>query len=170
MSNLPKRKKLRLNYYDYSKAGYYFVTICKDNRKSILSKIPVGAGLCSARKTELTPIGEIVQNEIKELEKRYNAKIEPYIIMPNHVHMMLKLTDKEIRAEQSPAPTLGDIICTFKSLTTKAVNKKLDCLGQKLWQRNYYEHIIRSEQDYLKAYQYITYNCLKHDTNGKERF
>ena len=82
-----------------------------------------------------------------------------YVIMPDHIHLLLKINPK--CAEQSPAPTVSDIICTFKSLTTKNANKNDNCIGRKIWQRSYYDHIIRNENDYINATKYILGNPSK---------
>ena len=149
------RKNPRLKDYDYSQNGCYFVTICTENRQEILSEVRRGGVL-------LRPIGKIVKNEISELMKRYDVEINPYVIMPDHIHMILKINHDVRRAEQSPAPTIGDIICTFKSLTTKISNKCDNCSGRKIWQRYYYDHIIRDEEDYITRCNYIENNPLKY--------
>lgn len=159
MDELPKRKQIRLKDYDYSQNGYYFITICTKDRQQILSDVRRGGVL-------LRPMGEIVENEMKQLTQRFKIEIEPYVIMPDHIHMIIKInhgTQHIIqRAEQSPAPTtVGDIICALKSLTTKIANKNDNCFGRKIWQRNYYEHIIRDENDYVAKAEYIFNNPLK---------
>ena len=164
--NLPQRKSIRLKNYDYTQNGYYFITICTQNHRRILSEVCRGGVL-------LRPQGIIIKNELEALEKRYNIEISPYVIMPNHIHMIIKINRVEQweinirgkRAEQSPAPTavtpsIPDIVCAFKSLTTKEINKNDGCLGRKLWQRNYYEHIIRNERDYLQTAEYIQNNPI----------
>lgn len=150
----PKRKNIRLKEYDYSQNGYYFITICTHNRQQILSELRRGGVL-------LRPIGKIAENEINELTKRYKITINNYVIMPDHIHMIIEINHDNQRAEQSPAPTIGDIICAFKSITTKIANKKDACFGRQIWQRNYYEHIIRDEKDYINAMEYILNNPLK---------
>lgn len=153
MNDLPKRKPLRMKNYDYSQNGCYFVTICTHNREKILSNVCRGGVL-------LRPLGKIIQTEICELSKRYGVEIAPYVIMPDHIHMLIRICNAQERAEQSPAPTIGDMICAFKSLTTKTANKKDNCAGRKIWQRGYYEHIIRNETDYLQTAEYIETNPL----------
>lgn len=152
MDNLPKRKQIRLKDYDYSQNGYYFITICTHNKQNTLSDICRGGVL-------LRPFGEIAEKTMHDLKDRYRVQIPSYVIMPNHIHMILIID----RAEQSPAPTVSDIICAYKSLTTKAANKYNNTHGQKLWQRSYYEHIIRNENDYLEILKYITQNPQKRE-------
>ena len=89
-----ERKKLRLKDYDYSQNGCYFVTICTHNKEKVLSDVRRGGAL-------LHPLGRIVKNEISALAQRYDIKINPYVIMPNHVHMIISVDRTEERAEQS---------------------------------------------------------------------
>lgn len=90
---LPQRKSIRLKEYDYSLVGYYFITICTQDRECILSRINVGAGLVPAR-TELTDIGKIVKNIYLELENTFcNVKLHEYVIMPNHMHGIIEICD-----------------------------------------------------------------------------
>ena len=149
---LPQRKHPRLNHYDYSTPGAYFVTICTQNRRCLLSHI-VGRGLGPAENRD-TVYGEIAKQQLLLLEKRYpNLKIDQYVIMPNHIHAILLL---EEAAGASPRPTLMDIICTYKSLTTKACKqaKSID----KLFQTSFYEHVIRGQADYDEIAEYIVNN------------
>ena len=154
MNELPKRKQIRLKHYDYSQSGTYFITICTYNRQQILSEVRRGGVL-------LRPLGKIIETEIQELSKRYGIEIHPYVIMPDHVHLMFRINRDVQRAEQSPAPTVCDMICAFKSLTTKNANKNENCFGRKIWQRGYFEHIIRDENDYMEKVEYILHNPLK---------
>ena len=156
----PKRKTIRLKEYDYSQNGYYFITLCTYERKRILSDISRRGGVL------LRPCGRIAEEEIIALTERYGIEIDQYVIMPDHIHLILRIKNPEIRAEQSPAPTVlkqdkpsvKDMMCAFKSLTTKRVNKHDNCQGRKLWQRSYFEHIIRNEDDYLETKNYIIEN------------
>ncbi len=151
MNNLPVRKPNRLKGYDYSQNGVYFITICTKNRCEILSDICRGGAL-------LRPIGKIIEIEIENLSERFDINIDKYVIMPNHIHMIITIQ----RAEQSPAPTtIVDIICAFKSITTKLANKSEHISGRQIWQRSYHDHIIRNEQDYLSIWQYIDTNPIK---------
>lgn len=109
-------------------------------------------------------IGKIIDEEIKNLECRYsNIKIDNYIIMPNHVHLII--TINQIRQEQSPCPTLFDIICTLKSITTKRANKTDNLSGRKIWQPRFHDHIIRCQDDYEKIWNYVEHNIAKWKTD-----
>ncbi|MBQ7226797.1 MAG: hypothetical protein IJX05_00170, partial [Clostridia bacterium] len=87
--DLPKRKPTRLKNFDYSTTGAYFITICTHNRIELLSKIIVGQGLAPAE-NKLTRLGEIAEEQLLQLEKRYPfIRIENYVIMPNHIHIIM---------------------------------------------------------------------------------
>ena len=150
-----KRKSLRLKGYDYSSAGYYFITICTHQRQSLLCNVVVGQGLCSC---QMSDAGKICETELIELEKRYNnIRIDKSIFMPNHMHTIIAID----RQEQSPCPTqptILDIICVFKSITTKRYNKMLGISGRTLWQPRFHDHIIRNEEEYKRIWQYIDNN------------
>ena len=148
----PKRKHPRLEHYDYSAAGAYFVTICTHNRRCLLSHI-VGQGLTPAE-IQYTAYGTIAMEQLLLLEKRYpTLKISQYVIMPNHIHAILLL---EETAGASPRPTIADIICAYKSLTTRTC-KKVQPID-KLFQTSFYEHVIRGQADYDEIAEYILNN------------
>ena len=104
----------------------------------------------------LRPIGKIVENELRDLANRYDILIDKYVIMPNHVHMIIFIQ----RAEQSPTPTISDILCAFKSITTKKANQQDHVSGRQIWQRSFHDHIIRNESAYQKIWQYIDCNPM----------
>jgi len=144
----------RLKDWDYSHNGAYFVTVCVDKRRPILSTI-VGRGLAPAI-AELNLWGKTVEAELLNIENRFpNIKIDKYVIMPNHVHAILIL-ESEV-AGASPRPTVSDAICAWKSLSTRGCRQK-GFTGQKLWQTSFYDHITRDENDYLTRWNYIDTN------------
>ena len=150
------RKSSRLKEYDYSKEGIYYITICTQNRECILSEITnVGAHDCAQIK--LTQIGKIVEEELlKTDEINVNIKIHEYIIMPNHVHMIINIDPNEYRAQScAPTKTIGNVIRGIKSTISAKV-------GYSIWQRNYYEHVIRNEKDGLyQLLEYLKNNQIK---------
>ena len=150
MINLPKRKPTRLKDYDYSQNGAYFVTICTKGRKHLLSKI-VGEGFHALPQNILTPIGIEIEKSIHYINNNYiNVTIDKYVIMPNHIHLIVILDNSGGHGN----PPLQNIIGQLKSYTT---NK----LGDTLWQRSYHDHIIRSEKDYREIWEYIDTNVLR---------
>ena len=155
---LPNRKPNRLKQYDYTGNGAYFITICTQNRTEILSEIIVGRGLAPAE-CKLSEYGKIAEQELLNLEKRYaGVKIDKYVIMPNHIHAIISINN-DLTAGARPRPTLSDIICTFKSITTRLCNKRHK--GNKIFQTSFYDHIIRGEEDFKEIWEYIDGNPQK---------
>ncbi len=148
---LPKRKPTRLKDYNYNNEGAYFITICTHNRENILSNI-VGEGLCALPTINLTPIGEIINQSINYINHNYDyAFVDKYVVMPNHIHMIIKI---QTGGHGDPPLQVYDIIGRFKSFTQNKYNGVL-------WQRSFYDHIIRDEEDYIRIYEYIETNPLK---------
>ena len=158
-SELPKRRHTRLKKYDYSSAGAYFVTICTKNRKCVFSHIAEREqGYAEAAETEHTAYGRIAENQLLLLKKRYPfLSIDKYVIMPDHIHAIIVLSDETAGA--SPRPTIADIICAYKSLTTRECKNS----GFKgiLFQDSFYEHIIRGCEDYEETVKYIHENPIR---------
>ena len=163
MEDKAKRKHPRMQGYDYSQAGYYYVTICTQDKLPILSKIRVGRGLAPAADTsvvELSGKGRIIEEQLLALQERYVfARIDKYVIMPTHIHVIVELL--EDAAGASPRPTLSDIICAFKSLSTRLCNLLDNLKSRKIWQASFYEEVIRSESAYLQIWKYIDDNPSK---------
>ena len=159
------RHSIRIKGCDYSSNGLYFLTICVQDRRQLLGNIKEDI-------MEINDTGEIVRQEWLSIEQRFPVVLHEYTIMPNHFHAIIELVgaglcsaricdikEMDKRAEQSPAPTLGDIVCAFKSLSTKRYNRyNNNKYGCHLWQRNYYEHIIRNFNDYDRIACYIRHN------------
>lgn len=138
--------------FDYSSAGAYFITICTHNRKCLFSHI-VGRGLAPAE-IRYTAYGQIAKEQLFLLEKRYPfLRIDQYVIMPNHIHVILMLGEA---AGASPRPTVPDIVCAYKSLTTRECKKAIPV--DKVFQDSFYEHIIRGKEDYIGIAEYIINN------------
>ncbi len=148
--DLPKRKPVRLKGYDYSAPGAYFVTVCTKERKCILGEI-VGEGLRPLPENTLTPLGKETESSIQFINKNYTGvKIDRYVIMPNHIHLIVILEE----TGGGSAPPLQNVIGRLKSYTTNRY-------GETLWQRSFHDHIIRDEKDYMKIAEYIDTNPLK---------
>lgn len=156
------RRSIRLKGYDYSRAGSYFVTICTQNRECLFGEIKDGA-------MSLNNAGQIVAEEwMKSADIRNGIELDEFVVMPNHLHGIIVICKGTARraptAEQFGAPVAGSlptIIRSFKSAIAKRVNKMRQTPGAKLWQRNYYEHIIRNENELHGIRQYIVNNPSK---------
>jgi REP element-mobilizing transposase RayT len=173
--DLPQRKSIRLQGFEYAQAGAYFVTICTQGKRCLLSSI-VG------KSVELTLAGEIVRAVWNSLPERFpRLVLDEFVIMPNHLHGVLGLVgaglappavnpgkDPANMAKAAPPGaattarnySLPDVMGAFKSISTIQVNKRLQRKGIPLWQRSYYEHIIRKGEDLRKIQQYILENPL----------
>lgn len=157
--SLPDRKKNRLENYDYSSGGAYFITICVKNRKKILSDI-VGAGVPDCPKIQLLYHGVIADKYIKQLDGFYkNISISKYVIMPDHIHLIVTVNNGQ---SGTPAPTrdinknseISKFVSTFKRFCNKEY-------GENIWQRSFYDHIIRNQKDYNEIWEYIEHNPEK---------
>ena len=147
-TNHRNRKPTRLRGFDYAQRRAYFVTVCTQNRCEILADICRGGAL-------LLPIGEIVEREIKAISEKFGIHVDRYVIMPNHIHLILDL------GVQTKEVSLCDIVCALKSRTTKLANELDHQPGRRIWQRSFHDHIIRDEKDYLKIWQYIDENPMR---------
>lgn len=159
---LPKRKPIRLAGYDYSSVGSYHVTICTKDKKRLFWN-NVGATF-SRPKPEyvLSAYGRIVDEEIRKISTIYKSvEIDKYVVMPNHVHMIISIISDELGRPQV-APTVSRIVQQFKGSVSKQI-------GFSVWQKGYIDHIIRCQADYDETWQYIDENPLKWFLNKDER-
>jgi len=152
MCELPKRKNIRLKDFDYSKNGYYFVTICTKDRKNLFWE-SVGADII---RPHLSEYGKIVNTAINAIALHYpNMKIDEYVIMPDHIHMILIIyNDGNGRMVSAPTKPLSTVIGQMKRWVSKEI-------GFSVWQKSYYEHIIRDDADYMIKAEYIKNNIKK---------
>ena len=156
--DFPKRKLPRLPGYDYSTPGAYFVTICTHNKQKILSRI-VGA-IHESPTVQLTANGQIIDYYINNLESRFGIVVDNYVIMPNHIHLILSLDDRAIR--ESPLrkrSMISNAIGYLKMNASRDMHK--NGYTEKIWQRSFYDHIIRNDEDYKNIWQYIYGNPSK---------
>ena len=163
-NELPKRKLTRLKGYDYSTPGAYFITICVKDKKQLLSKIIVGTGVLDCPQNILTSYGEIAKKHIVNMSDFYeNIKIDKFVIMPNHIHLLIQIleTDKSNGPSGTPVPT-NSLIAQFISTFKRFCNKEY---GTNIWQSRSNDHIIRGEKDYQKIWEYIDTNPLKWESD-----
>ena len=158
MTEYVRRKTNRLNNYNYSSSGMYFVTICvKDKQKILWNNNDFDCvGANCVRQSEdmfLSEYGIVVKNEIEKINNIYDnlIKIEKYVVMPNHIHMIIFIN---AYGRTQFAPTISRVIKQFKGSITKQ-------LGKSVFQRSFHDHIIRNEADYLKIWNYIDTNPAK---------
>ncbi len=168
---LPKRKHNRLPTYNYSACGTYFITICTFGREEMLWAQDVGAAISrppasnqehavfheTPSAVPLSAIGQIVDCAVCEIPQHYhNVRLDHYAVMPNHIHLLLSIipTDGRLLA----APTISQIVGQFK----RHVSKKA---GRGIWQKSFHDHIVRSERDYQKIWEYIEHNPWHWETD-----
>ena len=190
MGNIYYRRSVRLKHYDYAKAGYYFITICTQNREHLFGEILDGVMV-------LNVAGKMLGHWHNELENKFkDIKNHEMIIMPNHIHFIIEIVDTvgadlcvrpnvdankiinmQIKGRHTGLPLrvqsninvhVGDIIQWFKTMTTNAYikmvkNNILPPFNKRIWQRNYYEHVIRDDMDYNRIATYIINNPVTWD-------
>ena len=152
--NLPKRKPTRLKEYDYSQNGAYFITICTHNKRHLFGDI-------INSQMHLNDLGKIAEKQILNIESHYmNVQIDKYIVMPNHIHMIITILETE---RINPFPTIKydipNIVGKFKSGVSRIVgNAFMYSVKRPIWQSSFHDHIIRGEKDYQKIWEYIDTN------------
>ncbi len=183
------RYTIRLPGYDYSQSGGYFVTLLTWHREQTLGEIV-------SSEVQLSKMGQIARSEWLRLESRFpNVKLDEWIIMPNHIHAILmllpadavraRLNPKDHGLESSASPlqrvplpaqpkgtvphSLGAILGAYKASVSNKAHHILDNPGITIWQRNYYEHVIRDEAELQKIRQYIHNNPLKWELDEENR-
>ena len=146
------RKRNRIENYDYSQPNVYLLTICTENHANLF-------GVVESRPetpvTILSPLGELVQQAILDIEVYYNnASIETYSILPNHIHILLRLD----ATDEPNAPSVSRIVKNMKEHVTRVC-------GKSIWQKGFHDHVIRSESDHQNAWNYVTFNPAKWETD-----
>ena len=149
------RKPNRLGYYDYGQEGSYFVTLCTHHRACLFQmEADVGNGLCAVP-------NQIIHRWMRETENRFpNIIIDKYIIMPDHLHLLITIKERHAGC------SLPDVMRFLKTMTTNAYIHAVKegtapPFHKKLWQKSYYDHVIRNQQDYDETWQYIENNPAK---------
>jgi putative transposase len=176
MTDNKNRKSIRIQGYDYSQNGAYFVTICTHNKQCLFGQVESG-------KMVLNKLGLLVEGVWRDISKHYKSVlIDEFVIMPNHVHGIIWLQDSweqlgamnhaptavtndaNVGAQfiapnpRKTQPTLGEVVRAFKARASQA-SKTIRAVDSKiLWQRNYYEHVVRNEPDLQAIREYINNN------------
>lgn len=155
------RRHPRLSGYDYSRNGAYFVTVCTAGRMQTLSRICRGDP-CGRPRIDLLPLGKLAETAFSRVADLYGVTFDGYVIMPNHVHFVLVLP--EARATARVAPTVGRVVGAYKSIVANEWRKMWERQGKRagtVWQRGYYEHVVRCEADFLDILRYMEENPAK---------
>lgn len=154
-ADIHHRKSIRLKGYDYAQSGLYFITLCIENRTCLLGEI---------KQLDAKPLhmvvnsyGEIVKNTWLDLPNHVsNIALHEFIVMPNHIHGII-----EIDHATGKLQPLSEIVRQLKTFSARRINRLRNTPAHIIWQRNYYEHIIRDEPAYLKIAEYIQTNPLQ---------
>ena len=173
---MPQRESNRIEDYDYSQNGAYFITICTQDRRKILSKI-VGTPLpgCPQKEcpennghpgtgvpmTVLLWHGEIADKYIRKMDAFYDhLSVDKFVIMPDHIHLLIAIHEQDGHPGRG-VPTRTSVIARFVGTFKRFCNKEY---GKNIWQGRYYDHVIRNQQDYNEVWEYIENNPLKWST------
>ncbi len=158
-SGFPTRKRNRLKDYDYSSVGAYFITICTKDKKALFwnENQPDFVGediILPSDSVQLSPYGKIAEEAIKAIPEHYpHIELLQYVVMPNHIHMILFITYDDGRMISSPTSVL-----TAVGQMKRYVSKKI---GEAIWQRSFHDHIIRDKSDYEKISKYMYENPIR---------
>jgi putative transposase len=143
------RRALRLRHFDYASAGAYFVTVCTHDRRCLFGEV-------SDDQVALNTWGLIVARQVLSLPRRFGrAAIDAFVVMPNHVHVVVWLDG---RARQASPLRLGDVVGGLKSGSAREINRLYPHPIGRVWQRGYYDHVIRDEADLERVREYIASN------------
>lgn len=156
--DLPRRKSIRLTDYDYSASGVYFITVCSRDRQPLFwdNAISVTVGAATSRPPNAVPVpyaltayGKTVEQAIINIPEHYTGvSVDKYVIMPDHIHLLLRI---ENGGQLIAAPTVNTVVGQMKRWASKQA-------GISLWQKSYYEHVIRNDTDFKETYTYIEGN------------
>ena len=156
------RRSIRLKGYDYSRTGSYFVTIVSAGREPLFGHISGDDLVPSAAGLEVIAAWQALGDRFPTIA------LDSFVLMPNHVHLVVTIDREDRGAETAPLrngapdrPTLGQIVAFLKYESTKRINAKAGTVGARVWQRNYYERVIRNEAELALARQYIATNPLR---------
>ena len=166
--NIHHCRSVRLSGYDYSQDGWYFITICTQGQKCMFGKFANG-------QIQLCEYGYIVDKCWKWLAQQYDyVHLDQYVVMPNHLHGIINICrggSRTARTQIAPAGNaqkckpLSRLIGAFKTISTKRINNVRKTPASKLWQRNYYEHILRNKEELNRIRQYIADNPANWQTD-----
>jgi len=170
-NNLPRRKIIRLKGYNYSQPGAYFITVCTKDRMHLYGEV-------DGEEMLVNRIGQIVEGCWNELPDHYpNVQLDEFAVMPNHVHGIIILLDHTVGAtSRRPEigagrlrPYLGNVVAYFKYQSTKRINEFHNTPGATVWQRGYFDHIIRDERSLTRIREYIASNPQRWSLDAENR-
>jgi REP element-mobilizing transposase RayT len=153
-------ESIRLPEYDYSQPGYYYITICTKNREYLFGNI-------IDDKMMLSAFGHLIKHHWRNIPNPHkNIRLDAFVVMPNHIHGIIVIEKSISQRVKRRQMTLFKIIGKFKMNTAKKINQLRNTPSLSVWQRNYYEHIIRNKNELNRIRQYIKDNPINW---GKDR-
>jgi REP element-mobilizing transposase RayT len=158
------RHSIRLRGWDYARPAAYFVTLCLEGNEHLFGKVVECA-------MQLSAYGRMVAACWNDLPRHYpHVRLDAFVVMPNHVHGIIEILN--VGAGLKPAPTdvkkhhaLSEIVRAFKTFSARRINRLRETAGKPLWQRNYYEHIVRNARELATIRDYIATNPVRWDTD-----
>jgi len=169
--NIHHRRSLRLPEFDYSEARAYFVTLVTQGRENVFGEIVAGM-------MKLNLLGECAAAVWKRLPGYFSVHLDAWVVMPNHLHAILVLQETDHKSDRkvehgamkgTQPGSLNSIIQNFKSVSTRRINVLRNSPGRPVWQRDYYEHIIRNEDNWARITDYIELNPILWETDEENR-
>lgn len=147
-----RRRSIRLQHHDYSQSGAYYVTLCAEDRTCLFGEVAGG-------EVRLGPAGRIVAETWQWLGSHYpGVDVDAWIVMPNHLHGILWIDAGRRDSQGAPSKGLGQLIGAFKTVSTQQINVDRGTPAARVWQRNYFEHVIRTEASLVHIRRYIAEN------------
>jgi putative transposase len=155
-----RHKSIRIQGYDYSQPGTYFITICTSQKKMLFGEVTQGI-------IHLSKLGEIARQELGQLPLKFSRiHLDAFVVMPNHIHVLITISASAVaiqatNAEAFSHPVQGSIptvVRAYKAAVTRQAAMRRDNPISEVWQRNYYEHVVRTEKEKEQIYAYIVSN------------
>lgn len=155
MKEYPARRKIRIDGYDYASTGAYFITVCTANREKLFWN-DVGADTIRPIQVSLSALGNFTEQAILQISEHYrNISVDNYCIMPDHVHLLLRV-----------GSTTGGAVVEISTVIGSLKRWVSRQAGKSIWQKSYFDHVIRGQRDYNETWQYIEENPLKYLSTG----
>jgi REP element-mobilizing transposase RayT len=166
-----RRKRIRLPYFDYRRTGLYFVTICTHNRRRTFGMVHDG-------KVDLSPLGKLTESCWRDIPKHsHHVELNLHVVMPNHVHALIAIDSNSDPSESKRKPgelranSLGAVVGPFKAAVTRAARAKGIVGRDPVWQRGFWEHIVRGQEALTRIQRYIVENPARwlYDSENRDR-
>ena len=172
-----RRKRIRLRYYDYRRTGLYFVTICTHERRSTMGRVRDG-------KVYLSPLGKLTESCWRSIPRHSpHIELDLYVVMPNHIHALIAVdsntdpSESKRKTGELRAGSLGAIVGPCKAAVTRAARAEGIVDSDPVWQRGFWEHIVRGPEALSRIRQYIVenpgrwpYDSENRDRRGEDSF